>query len=118
MYKNAEQNIIKAQAHQKKNYDRRHAVPKFQKGDVVLRKNMANSHRMGGKMDSRWLGPYKVEEITAKELHQLKCVKSGKLLKQAFSSLQLKAYVDRSTSKVMEYYECILNFQELHLKHL
>ena len=71
---------------------------------------MANSHRMGGKMDSRWLGPYKIEEITAKELHGLKCVKSGKLLKQAFSSLQLMAYVDRSTSKVMEYYEHILNF--------
>ena len=75
---------------------------------------MANSHRMGGKMDLKWLGPYHVEEITEKELYRLKCIKSGKLLKQAFSSLQLKAYVDRSTSKVMSF----RNVKELHLKLL
>ena len=69
LYKNAKQNIIKAQTHQEKNYNRRHAVPTFKKGDVVISKNMANSHRLCGKIDSRWLGPYKYEEIIAKELH-------------------------------------------------
>ena len=55
----------------------------------------------------RWLAPYKTEEITDKELHQFKCVKSRKLLKQALSSLQLKAYVDHSNSNV-----CIPYFLE------
>ena len=66
----------------------------------VLRKNMTNTHRMGVKLDARWLGPYKVEKITEKELHQLKCTRSGKVLKQAFSSLQLKPYICCSHAKV------------------
>lgn len=98
VYKDAEKNITKAQAHQKKNYDRRHAVPMFQRGSLVLRRNMANSHRMGGKMDPRWFGPYEVDNITKKGLYQLKCVRNGKLLKQVFSSVQLKAYSNRATS--------------------
>ena len=111
VYNNAGQNIAKAQAHQKKNYDRRHAVPMFKRGNLVLRRNMANSHRMGGKMDAKWHGPYEVEEITEKGLYRLKCMKSGKVLKQGFSSLQLKAYSSRPMPKVMKYFECIISLK-------
>ena len=94
-WEDAQKNIEKAQSHQKKNYDLRHAVPMFAKGDLVLRKNMVNTHRMGGKLDPKWLGPYKVVEITNKGLYRLQCCKSDKMLKQAISSLQLKPYIER-----------------------
>ena len=104
VYNDAGQNIVKAQQHQKKNYDRRHAVPMFKRGNLVLRRNMANAHRMGGKLDAKWLGPYEVQKITEKGLYQLKCMKSGKVLKQTFSSLQLKGYSSRPIPKVMKYF--------------
>ena len=100
VYKNAEDNITKAQKHQKKCYDQRHTIPTFVKGHIVLRKNMANVHRMGGKLDARWIGPYKIEEVTPKNLYRLKCIKSGKILKQAFPSIQLKSYISRTIPKV------------------
>lgn len=95
VYRDAKKNIEKAQSHQKKNYDLRHSIPMFAKGDLVLRKNMVNTHRMGGKLDPKWFGPYKVVEITDKGLYRLQCHKSGKMLKQAISSLQLKPYIER-----------------------
>ena len=95
VYKEAQHNIEKAQARQKKNYDLRHAVPTFAKGDLVLRKNMVNTHRMGGKLDPKWIGPYKVEEVTDKGLYRLQCQRNKKILKQAISSLQLKPYIQR-----------------------
>ena len=108
VYKSAEENIKKAQAHQKKHYDLRHAVPAFKKGDLVLRKNMANSHRMGGKLDARWIGPYTIHEVNEKELYRLKCTKSGKVLKKAISSLQLKAYSTRPLADVSYCRTCSL----------
>ena len=100
VYKDVDSKIRKAQVGQKKYYDQCHAVSMFKKGDLVLRKNMTNTHRMGKKLDARWLGPYKVEQITEKELHRLKCTRSGKVLKQAFSSLQLKSSICHSDAKV------------------
>ena len=69
---------------------------------------MANTHRMGGKLNAKWLDPYEVKEITEKGLYQLKCMKSGKVLKQAFSSLQLKGYSGRPIPKVMKYFQCTI----------
>lgn len=103
VYKDAQRNIQKAQSHQKKNYDLRHAVPMFAKGDLVLRKNMVNKHRMGGKLDPKWLGPYRVVEITKKGLYKLQCHKSNKMLKQAFPSLQLKQYIERLAQTVSSF---------------
>ena len=111
VYKDAQNNIEKAQAHQKKNYDVRHSVPMFAKGDLVLWKNMANTHRMGGKLDPKWLGPYKVEEITDKGLYRLQCQKSGRILKQVISSLQLKPYVERLAQLASSLAYAILNEQ-------
>ena len=103
--------IAKAQQHQKKNYDCHLAVPMFKRGNLVLRKNMANTHRMGEKLDAKWLGPYEVQKITEKGLYQLKCTKSGKVLKQVFTSLQLKGYSICPIPKVMKYFYCTIRWR-------
>ena len=100
VYRDAKKNIEKAQSHQKKNYDLRHAVPMFAKGDLVLRKNMVNRHKMGRKLDPKWFGPYIFVEITGKGLYRLQCHISNKMLKQAISSLQLKPYIERLAQTV------------------
>ena len=59
-----DRNIQQAQAHQKKNYDRRHTDLNFSIGDEVLKKNLKHKQRMGGKLDTKWLGPYLITGIT------------------------------------------------------
>ena len=54
----ASQNITKAQARQKKNFDKRHQSPTFTVGTMVLLKNMARNGRQGGKMEAHYTGPY------------------------------------------------------------
>ncbi len=56
-----------AQQQQKATYDAKHNTKtNIKVGDEVLVKNMKNAHRMGGKLDIRWTGPYKVIEDAGK----------------------------------------------------
>ena len=57
-------NIKIAQAKQKRDYDRKHAKPSlFQVGAMVLAKDHTRKKRKGGKLDNRWLGPFKIEKV-------------------------------------------------------
>ena len=56
----AEANIKSAQTKQKETYDRKHQPPTFSVGSKVLLENTAQKQRKGGKLESRWLGPYYV----------------------------------------------------------
>ena len=69
LFDNAMKNIKVAQARQKKNYDRHNTSVTFQVGQMVLVKNLRNSHRMGGKLEERWLGPYKITGRTKRDLY-------------------------------------------------
>ena len=60
-------------------------------GSCVLLKNMTNSHRMGGKMDCTWKGPYTVHEMVDKGRYQLQS-KSGKVLKKLYNGVLLKEF--------------------------
>ena len=44
-------------------------------------RNMKNTHRMGGKPDIRWTGPYEVVEDCGKMRYKLKSRKAGNVLK-------------------------------------
>ena len=104
-------NIQQAQAHQKRNYDRRHAAAKFEIGQLVVKKNMKNKHRMGGKLDEKWLGPYVICGVTDYGNYKLQCHKTKVILKQQVPVVQLKAYIQRPTVKVYAYnnntYACL-----------
>ena len=54
---------------------------------------MKNSHRMGGKLDSKWDGPYVIEEKLSKERYRLRS-KQGVVLKKLYSSCLLKEYFE------------------------
>ena len=88
-------NIERAQERQKFNYDKKHLAPTFKLNDLILMKNMKNSHRMGGKLNPRWTGPYTILEVKPKGLYQLKSLKTSNPLKQAVSSTQWKPYIQR-----------------------
>ena len=50
-------------------------------GDKVLKENSKNKHRMGGKLDIRWTGPFIISEDLGKRMFRLKTL-AGKTLKQ------------------------------------
>ena len=59
---------------------------------MVLLKNMRNSHRMGGKLEKKWLGPYEVVESLSKGRYTLKS-SDGSILKKAYNGVLLKEYL-------------------------
>jgi hypothetical protein len=65
----------------------------FRVGTQVLLKNMRNSHRMGGKLESKWDGPYTVDEKLSKGRYRLMS-KQGVVLKKLYSGCLLKEYFE------------------------
>ena len=59
----AQENIKEAQAHQKKNYDIKHAGPTYSVGQLVMKFNRRRDTRMGDKLATRFSGPFTVYEI-------------------------------------------------------
>ena len=88
----ASENITKAQARQKKKFDKRHLIPTFQVGTKVLLNNMVRQARQGGKMESHFTGPYEIVEELGKGVYRLKNVKTQKVLAKTFNSMRFKIY--------------------------
>ena len=53
---------------------------------------MKNSHRMGGKLDATWKGPYTVSEFVGKGRYRL-MRGDGKELKKLYNGVLLKEYI-------------------------
>ena len=69
VFTTAEANIKSAQGKQKETYDRKHQqVSTLSVGMKVLLENTAQKQRKGGKLDSRWLGPYFINRDLGKLL--------------------------------------------------
>ena len=47
--------------------------------------NTRNAHRMGGKMDEKWTGPYEVVKSLSRGCYKLKAT-NGKVLKKSYNS--------------------------------
>ena len=83
-----------AQKEQKERFDTKHNTKtNIKVGDEVLVMNMKNTHRMGGKLDIRWIGPYKVVKDCGKMRYKLKSRKAGNVLKTAVHCSRLKHYM-------------------------
>ena len=83
----------RAQEEQKEKYDAKHNTKtNIKVGDEVLVRNMKNTHRMGGKLDIRWTGPYEVVEDCGKMRYKLKSRKGGNILKISVHCSRLKYY--------------------------
>ena len=88
----ASENITKAQACQKKNFDKKHLIPTFQVGTKVLLKNMVRQARQGGKMESHFTGPYQIVEELGKGVYRLKNMKTQTVSVKTFNSMHFKIY--------------------------
>ena len=93
-------NIKKAQAHQAKTYNAKHARNDFEVGAKVWKKNpLSNTKQKSLKKGPMWRGPYEVEGKTPAGNYLLKGVKGkgkGKVRNTAIPPNQLKRYIARS----------------------
>ena len=93
-------NIKKAQAHQTKTYNTKHARNDFGVGAKVWKKNQLwNTKQKSLKKGPMWRGPYEVEGKTQAGNYLLKGVKGkdkGKVRNTAIPPNQLKRYIARS----------------------
>ena len=77
----AKANIMQAQENQKKAYDCKHFDPHvFKVGMLVLKKDFTRRKRKGGKLDPKWLGPYKIVATLGRGLYQLEECASAKVV--------------------------------------
>ena len=86
------ENIEKAQAKQKEQYDRKHTLAgSFAVGALVLKKDFTRKRRYGGALDYRWLGPYTITCSLGKGLYRLADVQTGAVIRprQRVSSCKL-----------------------------
>lgn len=66
---------------------------------MVLLRNSAQDGRKGGKLQHRWLGPYKIAEFVGKGVYKLTNPKSGCTLKKGVNICRLKIYYESQSTK-------------------
>ena len=90
-------NIKKAQAHQAKTYNAKHARNDFEVGAKVWKKNpLWNTKQKSLKKGPMWRGPHEVEGKTPAGNYLLKGKGKGKVRNTAIPPNQLKRYIARS----------------------
>ena len=90
------ENILVAQQRQKEQYDRKHANPDiFTMGAIVLKRDFTRKKRAGGKLDSRWTGPYRIIKSLGRGLYSLESVEDSKNTVTRVNGVHLKQYITR-----------------------
>ena len=65
----------------------------------MLLRNSVRDGRKGDKLNKRWLGPYKVEEVLGKGVYQLTNPNTGRVLKKAVNGCR---YIKTMCAKVQD----------------
>lgn len=90
----AKNNIIIAQGKQKEAYDKKHFSPEvFEVGAVVMKKDFTRKKRKGGKLDPKWLGPYRISSNLGRGLYQLKALSGSLKIVSRVNGVHLKKFV-------------------------
>ena len=113
----AKVNIICAQQKQKEVYDRKHHQPDvYAVGALVLKKDFTRKKRKEGKLDSKWVGPYKITKALGKGLYRLEDVNDPNNVICRVNGVHLNPYNQPSmvwyTSNSL--YQCDLFVYVLH----
>ena len=102
--KEAKCNIVKAQAKQKKHYDKRHNCPEmFKVGAIVLKKDFTRRKRKGGKLDTKWTGPFEITASLGCGLFSLKDCNNPATVISRVNGVHLKKYKSPIESQVSIY---------------
>ena len=98
----AKTNIVAAQKKQKEIYDRKHHHPEvFSVGAVVLKKDFLRKKRKGGKLDAKWVGPYKIAKSLGKGLYRLECVNESTKVISRVNGVHLKPYLSSEVCLIL-----------------
>ncbi len=85
----AKNNILKAQEIQKHYYDIKRANPKmFNVDQLVLLKDFRRKKRKGGKLNSKYVGPFKIIRARGKGVYYIENVASGQVSRAIGSHLK------------------------------
>jgi len=88
--------IRPAQENQKRAFDRRHNSSKeISDCSTIYIQNQKHIHRMGSKMEPRWIEPYTVVESLTKGRVKLRNNKTGKILCNTYHANNLKIYQEK-----------------------
>lgn len=94
----AKENIKKAQEKQKKYYDRKHAKPDaFAVGEKVLIKDFLRKKRAGGKLDTRFIGPYLILKKVGNGTYSLRKLYDPNGVIKKVSGAHMKLYIDSAS---------------------
>ncbi|XP_013421003.1 uncharacterized protein LOC106181222 [Lingula anatina] len=103
MFSKVDENVEKAKTRQREMYAKRKAkvVKTFQLkvGDAVLKRQMKNVGRKGGKLESFWIGPYKIIDIDQNNTVQLQSEKTGEVLEKRVAYDQMKPHLESHLHK-------------------
>ena len=86
-------NIRRAQDKQKRDYNRRCNPNNFEIGDEVLVEEVKDKSRCGGKLQTRFTGPYEILDVVRQGVYRLQ--KEGKPVKKSVNGQRLKPYFRR-----------------------
>ena len=93
MMEKVKANIVAAQSRQKEQYDRKHHDREiFAEGALVLKKDMTRKKRAGGKMDNKWIGPYRIVKSMGKGLYQIESADQFNVKIQRVHGIHLKPF--------------------------
>lgn len=90
----AKNNIILAQEKQKQAYDRKHSCPEvFEVKALVLKKDFTRKKRKGGKLDPKWVGPYRIIRKLGRGLYRLRELSDPTKVVSRVNGVHLKKYI-------------------------
>ena len=69
-------------------------------GTIVLKKDMTRKKRKGGKLDTKWTGPFKITASLGRGLYQLSHHSNAEILIPRVNGVHLKKYSQPSRSPV------------------
>ena len=76
-------------------YDKKHADPKsFEAGEKVQKKDFLRKKRVGGKLDTRFKGPYEIVKKVCHGIYSLRGVNDPSEVINKVSGAHLKPYKD------------------------
>ena len=96
----AKSNILAAQKKQKETYDRKRAiVTPHAVGTFVLVKDFMRKKRKGGKLDQKWLGPYKIEKTLPRGIYVISLLNDQSKIRSV-SGAHIKVYTTPTSVQV------------------